>query len=134
ATSLTVREGSIEQKRYWDHVPIERTDISLEEAAEEFRNRLRQAVHRQMMSDRPIGAMLSGGIYSAAVVAMMSEVSTKVKTFTVGFEGGGDADETAFARQTARLFDTEHHDVVLPETEFRQDLGSVIERLEEPVG
>src|SRR5205823_12320100 len=130
ATSLTVREGSIEQKRYWDHVPIERTDISLEEAAEEFRNRLRQAVHRQMMSDRPIGAMLSGGIDSAAVVAMMAEVSTKVKTFTVGFEGGGDADETVLARETAQLFDTEHHDVIVPLSDFRDALADVIELLE----
>ena len=86
-----------------------------------------------MMSDRPIGAMLSGGIDSAAVVALMAERSSKVKTFTVGFEGGGDVDETGLARETARLFDTEHHDVVLPFGDFREDLPRVIELLEEPV-
>ena len=84
------------------------------DAAEEFRDRLRTAVRRQMMSDRPIGAMLSGGIDSAAVVAMMAESSSQVRTYTVGFEGGGDSDETALARATAELFDTDHHDLIVP--------------------
>ncbi len=66
-----------------------------------------------MMSDRPIGAMLSGGVDSAAIVALMAESSSQVKTFTVGFEGGGDADETALARETAELFGTEHHELLV---------------------
>jgi asparagine synthase (glutamine-hydrolysing) len=78
--------------------------------------------------------MLSGGIDSAAVVALMAAAGTKVKTFTVGFEGGGDADETALARETARCFDTEHHDVVVPARDFREELPAAIEMLEEPVG
>jgi asparagine synthase (glutamine-hydrolysing) len=86
------------------------------------------------MSDRPIGAMLSGGIDSAAVVAFMAEASGQVKTFTVGFEGGGDCDETGLARETACRFATDHHDVVLPAGDFRDELPAAIERLEEPVG
>src|SRR3954452_9608843 len=87
-----------------------------------------------MMSDRPIGAMLSGGIDSAAVVALMSETSSKVKTFTVGFEGGGDADETGLARETGRLFDTDHHEPIVPLSAFSAELEGMIELLEEPVG
>ncbi len=87
-----------------------------------------------MMSDRPIGAMLSGGIDSAAVVAFMAEASSQVRTFTVGFEGGGDADETGLARQTAALFGTDHHDIVLPPGDFREELPLTIAMLEEPVG
>src|SRR4051795_2639409 len=132
--ALFQKDGTAERKRYWDPQPVERTDLSLAEAADRFRDLLRAAVRRQMMSDRPIGAMLSGGIDSAAVVALMAETSSKVKTFTVGFEGGGDADETGLARETARLFDTEHHDVIVPLSDFRDALADVIELLEEPVG
>jgi asparagine synthase (glutamine-hydrolysing) len=134
ATYAVFRGGEATKLRYWDPQPVERTDLSLEEAADEFRDLLRQAVRRQMMSDRPIGAMLSGGIDSAAVVALMAECSTKVKTFTVGFEGGGDADETGLARQTAQLFDTEHHDAIVQLSDFTEELAGTIELLEEPVG
>jgi asparagine synthase (glutamine-hydrolysing) len=134
ATYALFHHGRVTRTRYWDVAPTERTDLSLAEAADQFRELLRQAVRRQMMSDRPIGAMLSGGIDSAAVVALMAESSSKVKTFTVGFEGGGDADETALARETARLFDTEHHDTIVPLSDFSNELAGVIELLEEPVG
>jgi asparagine synthase (glutamine-hydrolysing) len=87
-----------------------------------------------MMSDRPIGVMLSGGIDSGAIVALMAERSSQVKTFTVGFEGGGDADETPLARQTAQLFGTEHHELIVGRTDFASELPSVIDMLEEPVG
>jgi asparagine synthase (glutamine-hydrolysing) len=134
ATYALLKGRQLVRHRYWDPRPVERDDLTLEEAATEFRDLLRKAVHRQMMSDRPIGAMLSGGIDSAAVVALMSEASTKVKTFTVGFEGGGDADETGLARETAQLFDTEHHDAIVPLRDFGDQLAGVIETLEEPVG
>ncbi|MEA2359029.1 MAG: hypothetical protein QOI62_2289 [Solirubrobacteraceae bacterium] len=134
ATWLLVDGRRERRVRYWDPAPVQRRDLSLEEAASELRERLRAAVRRQMMSDRPIGAMLSGGIDSAAVVAFMAEASGQVKTFTVGFEGGGDCDETGLARETARRFATDHHDVVLPAGDFRDELPAAIERLEEPVG
>ncbi|MEA2254029.1 MAG: hypothetical protein QOG35_74 [Solirubrobacteraceae bacterium] len=134
ATWLLVDGRRERRVRYWDPAPMQRRDLSLDEAASELRERLRAAVRRQMMSDRPIGAMLSGGIDSAAVVAFMAEASGQVKTFTVGFEGGGDADETALARETARRFGTEHHDVVLAAGDVREELPATIERLEEPVG
>ncbi|MEA2275155.1 MAG: hypothetical protein QOC78_115 [Solirubrobacteraceae bacterium] len=134
ATWLLVDGRRERRVRYWDPAPVQRRDLSLEEAASELRERLRAAVRRQMMSDRPIGAMLSGGIDSAAVVAFMAEASGQVKTFTVGFEGGGDCDETALARETARRFATDHHDVVLLAGDFRDELPAAIERLEEPVG
>jgi asparagine synthase (glutamine-hydrolysing) len=134
ATCVVIDDGGERRFRYWDPVPAERRDLGLGDASERFRELLRAAVRRQMMSDRPIGAMLSGGIDSGAVVALMSEAGGQVRTFTVGFEGGGDADETALARETARRFGTQHHDVVLPPGDFRDDLPRAIEALEEPVG
>src|SRR5207247_227048 len=110
ATCLVFDEGTRRRFRYWDPAPSERGDLSFDEAVVQYRELLRAAVERQMMSDRPIGAMLSGGIDSAAVVAMMAESAGPVRTFTIGFEGGGDVDETGLARETARLFGTEHQD------------------------
>jgi asparagine synthase (glutamine-hydrolysing) len=127
-------DGRVERTRYWSPRPELRTDLSFAAAADEFRERLRAAVRRQMMSDRPIGAMLSGGIDSAAIVALMAEAGGTVKSYTVGFTGGGDADETALARQTAELFGTEHHDLIVPAGDFRDDLRETVEFLEEPVG
>ncbi len=133
ATTLVLCAGRVTRRRYWDAAAVPRRDVCFQAAADELCDRFELAVRRQMMSDRPIGAMLSGGIDSAAVVAMMARSSSQVKTFTVGFEGGGDADETALARETAALFGTDHSDVVLPAGDFARDLEGVIKQLEEPV-
>jgi asparagine synthase (glutamine-hydrolysing) len=134
ATVLIWRDGTGTKQRYWEPRPVIRQDMSFDAAAEGLREHLRTSVHRQMMSDRPIGVMLSGGVDSAAIVALMAETSSQVKTFTVGFEGGGDADETGLARQTAELFGTEHHELIVGHEEFAVELPLVIEMLEEPVG
>ncbi len=133
-TMLRWRKGPAKLERYARSHPPPFTSLTFAEAAEEFLARLRSAVHSQMMSDRPIGAMLSGGIDSASIVALMAERSSTVKTFTVGFEGGGsDADETALARRTASVFGTEHHELVLERSDFTEQLPGVLEMLEEPV-
>ena len=133
-TFLRWRDGSVRRERYRRDRPPELADMPFTQAAECFRDALRGAVHRQMMSDRPIGVMLSGGVDSAAITAFMAERSSQVKTFTVGFEHGGDADETALARETARLFSTDHHEMIIDDTDFAQELPRAIEMLEEPVG
>jgi len=134
ATCAVFGDGEMRRSRYWETTPAERSVLSLDDAAVEFRGLLRSAVRRQMMSDRPIGAMLSGGIDSAAIVALMAEAGGQVKSFTVGFEGGGYADETKMARETAELFGTVHVDTILPVGDFREELPRTIELLEEPVG
>ena len=135
ATFLRWRDGSVQRERYWRDSPPELHGHALRRRRlKRFREALRAAVHRQMMSDRPIGVMLSGGVDSAAITAFMAERSSQVKTFTVGFEGGGDADETALARETARLFATDHHEMIIDDTDFAQELPRAIEMLEEPVG
>lgn len=133
ATVLVWRDGSVHKQRYWRPRPTIRRDLSFAEAATGLRGRLRDAVHAQMMSDRPIGVMLSGGVDSAAIVALMAERSAQVQTFTVGFGGAVDTDERALAAQTARLFGTDHHELVLDQRDFASELEDVIEMLEEPV-
>jgi asparagine synthase (glutamine-hydrolysing) len=85
---------------------------SLDEAADEVLARLRAAVRKRLMSDVPLGALLSGGLDSAAIVALMAQEGGTVRTFTIGF-AEADHDEAADARRVARLFGTEHHELVV---------------------
>jgi asparagine synthase (glutamine-hydrolysing) len=95
-------DGKLAEERYWKlrFAPQQR---SAEDFVEELRHHLFQAVKLRLVSDVPLGAFLSGGIDSSAVVAIMSKVGAKpVKTFSIGF-----------ARQVARLYETDHHEEVL---------------------
>jgi asparagine synthase (glutamine-hydrolysing) len=90
---------------------------------------------RQMMSDRPIGVMLSGGVDSAAIAAVVAKHSRHMRTFTVGFTGGGEGtNEIPLARETARLFGAEHESVVVGADEYLERLPGSLLTLEEPVG
>jgi asparagine synthase (glutamine-hydrolysing) len=92
-------------------------DLSLDEAAAEVRRLLQAAIRRRLVADVPLGAFLSGGIDSSAIVALMAGVMGEpVKTFTIGFEDRDGFDERPFARAVAERFETEHHEsVVHPE-------------------
>lgn len=123
AHTLTLApDGEPRLDRYWQlHVPGldggTWLDIGLDEAATEVRARLEQAIRRRLVADVPLGAFLSGGIDSSAIVALMAGVMGEpVKTFTIGFEDRDGFDERPFARAVARRFGTEHHEeVVQPE-------------------
>lgn len=102
--------------RYWDMAAIvqqDRRDISDAAAIEEAEALLTNAVSRRMISDVPLGALLSGGIDSATVVALMQKSSTQpIRTFTIGFAEGG-FDEAAHARAVAEHLGTEHTEVAM---------------------
>jgi asparagine synthase (glutamine-hydrolysing) len=84
------------------------------EAEERLRTLLRLAVTRRLVSDVPLGAFLSGGLDSSAVVASMAEAARgRVKTFTIGFAGGEAYDEREHARLVARHFGTDHTEFVV---------------------
>jgi asparagine synthase (glutamine-hydrolysing) len=100
-------------ERYWE-LPFE-TDRTIGEAdaVAGLRERLRDAVRVRLMSDVPLGAFLSGGIDSSAVVALMTQVSSaRVKTYSIGFEEE-DYSELAHARAVAEHLGTEHHELVV---------------------
>ncbi len=84
------------------------------EAEERFRTLLKQAVERRLIADVPLGAFLSGGLDSSTIVALMAQAAGgRVKTFTIGFTGGGEYDERAHARAVAEHFGTEHTEFVV---------------------
>ena len=120
-------------ERYWD-VEFEADEHSSEdELVEELRAQLVEAVRLHQVSDVPIGAFLSGGIDSSAVVATMAGLNTdQVKTFSIGF-AEAEYDELAHARRVATRFGTDHHELVL-----RPDVVQIAEDLawylDEPFG
>jgi asparagine synthase (glutamine-hydrolysing) len=86
---------------------------SADEVAELVRAAIRKATRRRMVADVPLGAFLSGGIDSSAVVAAMAEASSRpVQTFSIGFEAAG-FDELPHARLISERFGTEHHELVV---------------------
>jgi asparagine synthase (glutamine-hydrolysing) len=131
ATAARGRPLRIE--RYWDleFEPDERA--TEQELVERLRLLLTASVARHQISDVPIGAFLSGGIDSSAVVAAMARLTTeRVKTFSIGFVENG-FDELCHARRVAAAFHTDHHELVL-----KPDAVQVIEDLawylDEPFG
>ena len=113
AEMLTWSRGNgLQRSQYWEFPHIgEVPSGSLDDLRRRLREELRGAVQSHMVSDVPIGAFLSGGMDSGAVVALMSEVSSvPVKTFTIAFPDRAH-DESAMARMLADRFGTEHHEL-----------------------
>jgi asparagine synthase (glutamine-hydrolysing) len=117
ALIVDVRSGSAKQHRYWSWPDGSQNDPRPEaEVIEELRAALDDAVRIRLRSDVPLGAFLSGGMDSAAVLALMARHSARpVKTFTIGF-GDAHYDEIEDARATAVAFGADHHEhVVTPD-------------------
>lgn len=117
ATLLAVQDGRVSEWRYWQlPAQIDRATTDAQ-WIERVRAGIDRAVHMQMVSDVPIGAFLSGGVDSSAVVAAMARHSSgPIKTYAIGFEGGAAEqlyNELPFARQVAQIFKTEHHEIVV---------------------
>src|SRR6185436_2443433 len=111
--SLRYKTGELKIERYWQPDFSKKLDISEDEAAERTIEILRDAVKVRLMSEVPLGAFLSGGIDSSAVVALMSEVSSQpVKTFSIGFEEQ-DFSELHHARRVAEHVGAEHHEFIV---------------------
>lgn len=111
--TLIWKDGEVKTERYWSLDFRNKTELDEKEAGERVIELLRDAVRVRLMSDVPLGAFLSGGIDSSAVVALMSEVSgERVKTFSIGFDEK-DFSEIAHARRVAERFGTDHHEFVV---------------------
>lgn len=111
---LTFKNGEISTQKYWDFDLSENSETKSEaEYIEILREKIKEAVKIRLISEVPLGAFLSGGVDSSAVVAMMSQVSAApVKTFSIGFHEDS-FNELKFARVAAKHFGTEHHEFIV---------------------
>jgi asparagine synthase (glutamine-hydrolysing) len=128
---LVWQKGEIEIKRYWSPDFSKKIKISEMEAVEETTRILREAIRLRMISEVPLGAFLSGGVDSSAVVAMMAEESGKpVKTFSIGFEEQ-DYSELKYARRVAEHVGAEYHEFVV-KPDALEVLPTLVEHYGEP--
>lgn len=129
---IDLASGEARFERWWEP-RFSDNGLSLAENAARVRDLLRAAVRRHMISDAPLGAYLSGGLDSSAIVALMSEVSEKpVETFTVDF-GDSPLSEAPFARLVAERFHCRHHEIRV-EARAVDVLPELLAQLDEPIG
>jgi asparagine synthase (glutamine-hydrolysing) len=134
-STLVVADGEIRIERYWRYPePVVGERLSEEEYRQLLLDKLDESVRLRLMSDVPFGAMLSGGIDSSLIVALMSRHTDKpVQTFSVGFREAGAQNELADARLVAERFGTDHHELELSFADETVDLEQLVWYLDEPL-
>jgi asparagine synthase (glutamine-hydrolysing) len=120
--------------RYWKFPEPSNYDLSFSDAVHQTDLLLTDAVKIRLRADVDVGVYLSGGIDSGLLTAMASNVSeTPIKTFTVGFEGGSEFDETSLARLVSQRYKTDHETILLS-SNVRDLLPKVVDAYDEPFG
>jgi len=129
---LIFRNGEIRIEKYWDFdYAGETVTESEDEIADDLLGKLREAVEIRLMSEVPLGAFLSGGVDSSAVVGLMSQIMDKsVKTFSIGFQEDS-FNELKFARLAAKHFQTDHHEFILT-PDFVDVIDDLVWHFDEP--
>jgi asparagine synthase (glutamine-hydrolysing) len=132
---LVIDERGATVERYWAYpTPSPRTDRTLDEWTEGLLEHADEAVRSRLMSDVPLGAMLSGGLDSSLIVALMARnLSEPVKTFSVGFVEDADKNELADARHVANVLGADHHELELSMAETTVDLKQLTRQIDEPL-
>lgn len=129
--------GSIEDVEYWDAIskPEEGFDYGDEKlVAKKIVTLFSEAVEKRMMSDVPFGVFLSGGIDSTANVAFMAKLMDRpVDTFTVAIKGQEDTNEFQWARKVSKLFQTNHHEIIIDDGGFLDLLPTIVRHQDEPL-
>jgi asparagine synthase (glutamine-hydrolysing) len=136
--ALRVKEGHIARRWHWARPAWIDTPLKLapEEAIHRVQSCLRTAVHRQMVADVPVGAFLSGGLDSSAVVAMAREVSPDIECFTINtgaIRDAGVTDDLPYARQVAKHLGVRLHEVEVDSSRMASDLERMVFQLDEPL-
>ena len=137
--AMVIREGKIERKWIWYQLPIIRglrSDLDEEASLAGTVSHLRQAVHRQMVADVPVGAFLSGGLDSSAVVAFARELNPDIHCFTIEAAGGqeeGATDDLPYARRVAKHLGVPLDVVGIEAHRMAGDLERMVIQLDEPL-
>jgi asparagine synthase (glutamine-hydrolysing) len=133
-TMLVVEDGKYREERWYDYTPIPfSAPKEDEEATHELLELYRSAVRRHLLSDVPVGILLSGGLDSGLLLALMNEQGGPWPAYTIGYGPSFADDELADAKTTASVLGARHVCVQLDRAEFEQSLPEIVRCLEEPI-
>jgi asparagine synthase (glutamine-hydrolysing) len=133
-TKLTVQDGRCEVSRWYRFQPHPFSPAkSPGEAREELLAIYQRAVRRQLISDVPVGLLLSGGLDSGLLLALMNNNGHSWPTYTVGYGSSFADDELSDAAQTAKLLGSNHTNVTISRSTFEEALPAIVSTLEEPI-
>ncbi len=130
------KAGNMKIRQYWQfkNEPLLRDKKQIKR---EISDLLHDSVKKQLMSDRPVGVWLSGGIDSTIITGIMSKLSSQVNTFSIGFEDTEEAakynNDFLVARRTAKHFNTSHHGYILSAKDVLDNLEASIYHMDEPI-
>jgi asparagine synthase (glutamine-hydrolysing) len=132
---LVADAQGVRLEQYWDVTFLDpQRRVKTDDAIEELRHRLASSVEHRLVADVPLGALLSGGVDSSTIVALMAKASSKpVETFTVGFDVGGRFSEIEEARHIAHAYRTNHHEVTLSALDVPGLLAKTMWHMDEPI-
>ena len=139
ATVMVVeRDGTRRTETYWTlefGVPEEDRRLTERDWRDLVRDTLTRAVDRRRVADVPVGVLLSGGLDSSLVVALLAERQDDLKTFAIGFEsvGGVEGDEFKYSDLIARQFGTDHHQIRVDTSRFLSSLPDALAAMSEPM-
>ena len=133
-TMLIAENGECREERWYNYTPEPfESPRSEAEATEELLDLYRAAVKRHLLSDVPVGILLSGGLDSGLLLALMNEQGGPWPAYTIGYGKTFQADELVDAAETASVLGARHITVKLDRAEFEQSLPRIVECLEEPI-
>jgi asparagine synthase (glutamine-hydrolysing) len=132
---LMVLDGHIKKRQYWDLVfPGELSNKNFYNSVHDLRSLLSRTVKDHMISDVPVGVLLSGGVDSTGVLRYAAEQTDRpIHSFTIGFDGQDFADERPYARLAAKTYGTKHRDITITSKDFAEFLPKYVWHMEEPV-
>ncbi len=129
---LIADAAGVRLEPYWELPQEDDQVLSEPEAREQLLELLRESVRMHLLSDVPVGVFLSGGIDSSLILALMAESLPRLQSFSIGFAESS-YNEASDARETARLFGTEHHELVMEPCHGEQ-IEKLVDGLDEPFG
>src|SRR5205823_3190792 len=131
---LVLEGGKCREERWYNYTPVPFSSPKEDkEATRELLELYKAAVQRHLLSDVPVGILLSGGLDSGLLLALMNEQGGPWPAYTIGYGETFEDDELVDAAETAKLFGARHITVKLDQAEFERSLPKIVECLEEPI-
>jgi len=128
---LNLKNREMKIEKYWNLDYSKKLDLSEEELIEKIEKKLEESVKRRMIADVEVGAFLSGGVDSSAIVAFASKFKKRLKTFTIKFEEK-DFDESEFAKKVAKRYKTDHREFLVKPSDMSLIIKKLVKQYEEP--